>query len=150
LSDVEIAVAGAEETIAALRTLEDTVTKKLVPKGLRVGGKILLETAIAEAPQKSGLTRAKLKISSSTRKGVSRVGVGLAAKDFTGETFYSAFLIYGHKVGSRKLGDNRKAVPANNFLARAATRSGQQAVAAAVEVWRQGIDAACANKGNAT
>ena len=33
------------------------------------------------------------------------LSVGVGAKDFRGETFYASFVLYGHRVGSRKLGE---------------------------------------------
>lgn len=130
-----IEIKGMSEVLTSLKKLDDEVQNKTIKQGLKIGGKVILVAAQSEAPTLSGLTRRSIKMTSSSRKGVSRVSVGLSSKDYTGDTFYAAFLLYGHKAGSRKLGGARKDVPANNFLKRAVEKSGEAAAEETIEAW---------------
>lgn len=67
--------------------------------------------------------------------------VGAAAKDFTGPAFYGSFVLYGHKAGSRKLGDSRKEVKGRNFIKQAFDQTKEEAVNKTIEEIGRRIDA---------
>lgn len=140
---------GMKEAAEAFKELDKTVTKKIIRKGLRIGAKArLVPAAVAEAPEASGLTKSKVKLrSGGSRKGSVSVTVGVDAKDYTGQAFYAAFVLFGHRVGKRELGDARKLVPANNFLKRAFDAGSQTAVDATIDAWGEMTEQAIANKG---
>ena len=138
------------EAAESLKQLGRTTERKILRKGLRAGAKIIKAAAQADAPSRTGLMARKIKVrAGKSGKGRISVNVGVGAKDFTGKAFYAAFVLFGHRVGSRKLGDSRKIVPANNFLERAFESSGESAKEAAVATWGELIEQAAANQGNA-
>ncbi len=139
---------GIAEVKAGLAELEKSVAKKILRKGLRAGAKLVLTEARADAPVKSGLLRKNVKIRSAKgKKGTVAINVGVGSKDFAGETFYGGFVLYGHKVGSRKLGATRADVPANNFLGEAFEKTKEAAVDVAIATWGELIQQAAANGG---
>ena len=78
--------------------------------------KIVLAEGEEPVPKSSGLLAKSLKVrAAQRRKGMARFAVQTAEGFFRGETFYAAFIEFGHKVGSRKLA-NRKQVLAQPFL----------------------------------
>lgn len=140
-------IKGLDETDKALKDLDVAVAKRIIRKGLRAGAKDVLNAARADAPQRSGAIKRNIKIrGGGTKNGVVKLNIGVGAKDFQGKTFYAGFVLYGHKVGSRKLGDARTAVPANNFLERAYESSGQQAVETTTEAWKELIEKEASKK----
>ena len=54
-----------------------------------------------------------------------------------GATFYGAFVEFGHRVGSRKLGDARKEVAGQHFMQKAVAAKGQAAADAAAAKMQQ-------------
>lgn len=144
-----MSVTGFKETAAALKELDRKATKSLGRKALRAGAKVLLAAARTEAPELTGRTRKNIKIRGGrSRAGSLSLSVGVSAKDFSGEAFYASFVLFGHRVGSRKLGDNRRMIPANNFLERAYEASGQNAADTVMEQWVELIEIE-SSKGNA-
>lgn len=140
-------VAGLQETKQALEALGIKTEKKIIRKGLRAGAKIVQAACQSEAPKLTGFMASKIKVrSGKAGKGKLAVTVGVGAKDFKGDAFYGAFVEYGHRVGSRRLGDKRKLVPANNFLERGAQASAQSAIDAATQVWNDEIQKAAGEK----
>lgn len=136
-----MSVTGLKETQAALKELDRKATKSLGRKALRAGAKVLLAAARTDAPELTGRTRKNIKIRGGrSRAGALALSVGVSAKDFSGEAFYASFLLFGHRVGSRKLGDNRRMIPANNFLERAYEASGQDAADTVMEQWVELIE----------
>jgi HK97 gp10 family phage protein len=134
-------ITGMEETRKALDNLDREVQKKILRKGLRKGCKVMLRIAKADAPFKTGKLKRNIKIrSGGVKYGKLRMTVGIGNKDYTGEAFYAAFLLYGWRVGSRKLGDARRQVPPNNFLRRAYESAGEQAVTTTLESWKELIE----------
>lgn len=131
----EIKIEGLKETLLALSKIDEEVRSKIIPKANKAGAKILLTTAQANAPVRTGLMKSKIKIRNSNKKsvGLYRSSIGVDSKDFTGKAFYSSFVLWGHKVGSRKLGNERKQVPANDFLKRAIEQSGASAAGAVID-----------------
>jgi HK97 gp10 family phage protein len=133
-----------EATKAKLKALDKKVQRSIIKKGLRVGAKIIQQAAKAAAPVESGLVKRSIKVrSGKAGKGVTKINVGMGAKDYTGKAFYASFLIYGHKQGNRKLGDKRKSIPANNFLGKAFEENKEAAQQAVIDSWLDQIESAC-------
>ena len=129
-----ITITGISKTAERLDELDRKMQKSIIRKGVRAGCKVWLNAARANAPEVSGVIRKNIKIrSGGSGKGRYVLTVGVSAKEFQGEAFYAAFVLYGHKVGSRKLGDARTSVPANNFLQRAFDSSHDEAAYVAIE-----------------
>ena len=68
--------------------------------------------------------------------------VGGSKKDFRGKDFYLGFVIYGHHVGSRKLGDSRTFVAPNNFIARAFDETKDTSASTIGKTWLELIEEA--------
>jgi HK97 gp10 family phage protein len=129
-----VEITGITEALTKLKTLDGKVQKGVVRRSLRKGAKIFQKAAQSAAPVASGLTKSAIKIrAGKAKKGTYRLNVGVGASDYQGETFYAAFVLYGHKVGSRKLGDARTLVPANNWLLKAKEKSEQQVAGTVVD-----------------
>ena len=112
---------GLKELQNALLDLEPKVARKYATKSLREAMKLILEEARSRCPVKSGATKKALRIRAGrNKKGYRSVTVVIGNKWFTGEEFYAAFVLFGHRQGSRKLGNARKEIPANPWLEQAA------------------------------
>ena len=134
-------VTGLKQTEARLKDLEKKTTKSLGRKALRAGAKVILAAARADAPVVTGRTKKNIMIRSArSKRGSLALSVGVDYRDYTGDTFYASFVLYGHRVGSRKLGDNRKMIKANNFLQRALDSSGPAAADTIMETWQSLIE----------
>lgn len=122
-------ITGLKECLKRLESLDHKVQKKILRKSLRQGAKLPLTLAKATAPVRTGFLKKSLKVRSGRgRKGIIRILVGTGAKWFKGAAFYAAFVIFGYKVGSRKLGDKRKQVAPNPFLSNAYEQTKHQVV----------------------
>jgi HK97 gp10 family phage protein len=133
-------IEGADKIDAALSAIEKNVAKKIARKALREGGKIILKEAKSNAPKESGALKKsiKLRAGKSKKKGRASVVIGTGAKWFQGDQFYGAFLEFGHKAGSRKLGDARKQVEAKPYLAPAGEAKAAEAARKVVDsIWEQ-------------
>lgn len=98
LSNVAFVTTGIEAIDRRLMSLEPKLQKKVIRKAQRDGAKDVLAAAKSLAPVKSGALKKNLKIRTIKRKkGQVGLDIGTAAKDFTGDQFYSSFLIYGTK-----------------------------------------------------
>jgi HK97 gp10 family phage protein len=135
-------ITGVFDVLAMLTAL-GKAEGKIVAKANRVGAKIIKIAAEGNAPILSGLTRknVRVRVSNKPFRGVYRAFIGVGAKDWTGPTFYASFVLWGHRVGARKLGNARKLVPANDWLKRSADQVGQQAADAVVDEIKKGIEA---------
>ena len=121
--DITIESRITEDVLAKLDKLSGEQSNAIMRKATKAGAAPMLEAARAAAPVLSGVMQSKIQIrnSSSPSKGLFRSTVGVDAKDFTGNAFYAGFIMWGHFLGSRKLGNKRVFVPGNDFLRRAAT-----------------------------
>jgi HK97 gp10 family phage protein len=136
-------IEGLDETVDRLSELSSKVSKGIVRKGLRAGAKIIRGGAQAEVHSVSGITSKNIKVRAGrSRKGMVSVTVGIGVKYFSGPAFYAAFDLFGHRVGSRKLGNARKEVPANNWLNRACQAKKSEAVEVITDTIITGIEAA--------
>ena len=139
---MEIEITGLEKAIEGLKKLDEKMQGTIFKAATKAGAKVILAVAETNAPKRSGFMASMIKIRSSSRpsKGIFRSSVGVGEKDWTGPAFYASFILFGHKVGSRKLGDNRKSVAANEFLRKSAKQVGEQAAQAMIEVMQKGIN----------
>lgn len=114
-----------------LSKLEREVGAPLLRKALRAGARPVLAAAKALVPKDTGLLESTIKIKSARSRapGGVAVSVSTAATDFQGQAFYGAFVEYGYRKGSRKLGDRRKVVPPQPFMRPAADTAGAEAIA---------------------
>lgn len=78
----------------------DSQGKAAMRKGCRWGAKIIMSAVKGNTPVETGALRRSLKVKAMKR---SRSGVGVMAKFgdgwYQGETFYGAFIEFGHKIG---------------------------------------------------
>lgn len=108
---------GLKETVEGLKELDRTTQRRLIRKAQRPAAKLLQSAARAEAPEKTGNLKKQIKIKSGRTRGGTKLSVGFT--NFIGKAYYAAFILLGWKHGSRKLGNARKSIPANDFLGRA-------------------------------
>jgi HK97 gp10 family phage protein len=144
-----IKIQGANEIKQRLRELEAKVAKKHTKAALRVGAKVILNQARANAPVVSGQVRRAIKIKvGRSRGGIVSMLVQLAAKAFNGKIPYGMFVEFGHFMGKRLKGKfkgpdrkeqyaaastaaGRKFVPGLHFISRAYDSRKAEALAAA-------------------
>lgn len=113
---MKVKIEGINEAIKNLKILGDKMQRKAVASSLRDGTKLLKSAVQADAPVKSGATKAAVKVRAGKRKkGKVSMMVSIGEGWFKGATFYAAFDALGHMQGSRKNGD-RKHIPGNRYL----------------------------------
>lgn len=127
---VKIQVQGNKQLADAFKQLRTTEVKKIARKGLRAGAKEIHRETVARSPV--GITK-QLKKSFKVRamkRSRNKIGVLVQSGKgfFVGDTFYSGFVAFGHKVGHRRLGDSRKEVPPNEFMKEAAESAAPKAI----------------------
>ena len=145
---VKADIVGAKELEAALKALPKTVANKVVRKALRSGGKVILGAMKAKCPVETGALLKALKVRAGRRRRNSyTIVVGASSKDFTGKQFYASFVEMGHLQGSRKLGSNRKMIPAKPFMRPAYEQSKDTATTQTLDELKSGIEQAAANGG---
>jgi HK97 gp10 family phage protein len=136
-------VSGLKESLEALKGLEPKLSKGIVRKGLRAGAKVVSQATKAAAPELTGTLKKGIKVKAGKRKkGFLSYVVGVGKAWFSGPAFYAAFVAFGHKVGSRKLGGSRKQIPANDFMTKGYDQSKNAALTAVISTIESGIDAA--------
>ena len=126
MSIAALTIKGSRELERKLMGLERKAAKKVVRQALRKGAKIVHAAARQEVPVRSGKLRKSLKVrrAKKNRRGSYAVMVTTGQNEnmFTGETYYGAFVHYGHRVGKRGRG-GRKQVAAVPFIQRAYDRT---------------------------
>jgi len=100
-----------------LAALGRTGANKVLRKALRAGAKVIRTEAQANAPVLTGDLRANIRVRAMKRR-KQGVGVRVVVGDgwYQGDQFYGAFLEFGHRVGSRRLGDARATVEPKPFM----------------------------------
>jgi HK97 gp10 family phage protein len=114
-----IQLEGLERVKDAFTKLDIKVQRKVARKALRAGAKMLKQVIQMAAPVgKTGLLKKNVKVRGgrANHRGDVAVVVGVGKKWFQGNTFYAGFIEFGHKIGPRELGDNRKEYPAHDFI----------------------------------
>ena len=135
MASIKFSMIGFEQFRLSLENLPSKVSKRVLRKALRAGAKPIAAAAKNLAPSKSGALRSSIKVRSGkrSRRGMSII-VGLGADWYKGDQFYAAFVEFGYRVGSRKLGDARREVEGQHFMKRAADNSTAAATSAAIKV----------------
>lgn len=113
-------VSQTANLLKALKQFPGKVQRKILVQESRKAAKTyLLGQAKNAVPKQTGALRKSIKVRALKRSRV-RVGVriGMAEKDFTGETFYGSFLEYGWRVGKRSAEQLR----AQSFFSKAKKR----------------------------
>lgn len=136
-----ITVTGINEAVAKLEALDKKIATSYGKKSVRAGAKVVLKVARADAPFRTGTTRAALRIKAErSPTGTIAVSVALGKKKYAGKAYYGSFIIHGWHPGkrvskSRKLfrtltgkpADTRGFVAPNNFIDRAFQSAGDVA-----------------------
>jgi HK97 gp10 family phage protein len=127
---------GGEELRRKLLTIDKKVAKQISSQALRAGAKVMLDATRRITPVISGTLKRSLKVRAGKRK-KDRVSFQVQTRDgdYKGETFYGAFVNFGHRVGKRE-------VPANPFMARGFELSKNAALSKVTDVLKSGIEAA--------
>lgn len=156
---------GADVLERRLAALDNKLARKISAQAMRGGAKIILDEAKAKAPigksrgdHKAGTLKASLRVRAGKRKkGLVRFLVQTKDGDYKGDTFYGAFVSFGHKSGSGKRAakikigrrkvidkskDARKQVPANEFIRQAFESKKDAAVSTIIQTLRTGIESA--------
>jgi HK97 gp10 family phage protein len=123
-------ITGIKEIDRALAELEKNTAKKVIRQAMRKACKPLKAQVEADAPRVTGTLASNVKIKaikkSRTKMGI-RVQIG--AKDYTGKTFYAAFVEYGTSK-----------MPAKGFMRKAFDDRKEEAKGIAIEEIRKGIE----------
>lgn len=99
---------GGKALERKLKTLPTRVRNKVVRTALREGAKIVQHATKELAPVRTGLLKKSIKVRAAKRKrGRIAINVQMGAGDYKGETFYGAFIEYGHRLGKRTNGIKR-------------------------------------------
>jgi HK97 gp10 family phage protein len=150
-------VLGDERLLRKLDRIAKKDARAVTRKGSRAGAKITTARAKALAPvggtrtiggtffkkkKKGGSLRRAIRTRSAKRSrryigAVTVMGKGF----FKGDTFYGAFVEFGHKVGKRGRA-NRKEVAGLHFMERAAKQTGRKSLKVAIDIIARGIEAA--------
>lgn len=125
----------------ALKALPARLAKKVIRQALRAGAKVIRAEAVSRAPVDTGMTMKAIKVKAGKRSRKPRLWVNtqVGEGDYKGETFYAAFLEYGHQTGKRGSND-RKPVTARPFMRTAAEAAEQQAGAIVRAELAKGIE----------
>jgi HK97 gp10 family phage protein len=154
----KLAIEGGAELQRKLDELDRKIANTISRQALRAGSKVVLAAAKRFAPigstsdrggkiHKAGTLKRSLKVrAGKRRKGQISFAVQTAAGDYRGDTFYGAFVEYGHKIGKRIRGKGqkhldaaRRSVPPNPFLTSAFYASKDAALSTIIETTRAGI-----------
>ena len=116
MPETVIKIEGAKELEKKLRELGAKAEKKVYRQALRAGAKVVQAAAKAKIPVDTGTLRQNIKVRGGKRsRGVISVNCVVGDGWYQGETFYGAFLEFGHFLGKRGLAD-RTWVPPVPFM----------------------------------
>lgn len=138
---VTITLTGDKKLDRLFSSLPKKVQGKVIRPALREAAKIISAKAKTNAPVDTGLLRESLRVRAGkrTRKNVIRVLVQTEAGFYKGKTFYGAFQEFGHRQGSRKLGNARQMIEGKHYIKRAYDSTANRAKAAAQQLIINGI-----------
>jgi HK97 gp10 family phage protein len=134
---------GGDELFRRLHELPAKVAKTIGRRALRDGAKEILLQAKANVPVRSGRLKKSLKVRAGKqrKKETISVLVSTGKKWFTGDTFYGAFVEFGHRFGRRRLGNSRRKVDGKRFVERAYEERREAAATRVLDSLRTGIEA---------
>jgi HK97 gp10 family phage protein len=145
---LKVSLFGDREIAQKFKTLPTKVANKVLRQALRPAAKIVLEQAKKEVPVVTGALKKSLKVrAGKRRKGSVKVLVQTAEGFFKGKTYYGGFVHFGHRIGSRRLGDSRKLVPPNPFVSRAFEAKSNEALATTERLIAEGVERESLGKG---
>ena len=147
---IHIELQGVEELRRKLLALEPKVARKVLRKALRAGAKIVHARAKQNIPQGgTGVFARSLKVRAMKRTRRKTIGVAVETREgwYKGEAFYGAFVEFGHKQGSRKLGDARKQIEGKHYIEKAAEQTKDAVTALLTTTIGAGIEAEAAKRG---
>ncbi len=147
---INIEIQGVEELRRKLLALEPKIAKKVLRKALRAGAKIVQARAKQNIPQGgTGVLSRSLKVRAMRRTRRQRIGVAVETREgwYKGEAFYGAFVEFGHRQGSRKLGDARKQIEGKHYIEKAAEQTKDAVTALLTTTIGAGIEAEAAKRG---
>lgn len=126
----QVVVLGVPKIDRALSRLSAKMQRTATRRAIRTALKLVEDGAKRRVPVDSGLTRNNISVrpGKPKRRGQIVVEVMIGEGDYKGQTFYAAFIEYGHKQGSRKLGKDRAEVPPIPFMRPAYSEEGPPAV----------------------
>ena len=148
----EMTIQGLPELLRKLDALPDALERKIGKAAMKEAAEAIRDEVIISAPVETGLLRDSLKIQPMrARKG--RVGFMVDTEEgsYKGETFYAAFLEFGHHAKSRKSAgikkgqiggstDARKYIPPKPFMRPAFDRTASVASQLAMDSIKEGIE----------
>ena len=142
-------VEGIDDVNAKLVQLEKRVAKQCIQKSLRAGAKIVQRQAIANVPVGTGNLKKSIKVRVGRRRKDGVVSIKVVTAEWTmpqltsyKKHYYGAFVEFGHKQGSRKLGDNRKDIEGKHFMENAYLSQKEAATAVIGQVLAREVDKA--------
>lgn len=116
---ITMSLKGDKELIKTLRKLPDAVRRDVLVEALEAAAEPIADAARRKVDVDRGKLRASIKVRRSrARRAGPRVAVTTSRERawYAGETYYGAFIEFGHFVGSRALGSRRRFVPARPFM----------------------------------
>lgn len=134
-------ITGIKEIDEALKELEPKLQKKVLRQAMRKSLKPVRDAVENQAPiGETGELAENVKIKAGKRKkDTIRLNVQVGAGDFTGDQYYASFVEFGHKVGSRKLGDKRQEVPPDDFMKRGFDQTKNEARDTCLQLIKDGL-----------
>lgn len=104
-----ISLQGAAQLQKTLDELPRKVSKRIANKAMMAGSEVVLARAEQLVPVKTGFLRDSLIIRpGKRRRNMVRFIVGTLDDNYQGDTFYAAFVEFGHRIGKRKLRKRKK------------------------------------------
>lgn len=116
-----------------LLQLPKKIRNKILRQELRAAAKKLVAPSKAATPVRTGKLQKSVKVRAATKRGSVAMRVGYGEKNFTGKTFYGAFLEWGWRVGkrpSKRLAgtelDKRPKIEGREMLGKVAEKKGPE------------------------
>jgi HK97 gp10 family phage protein len=133
---------GLETTLTRLALMDKKVRTKVIRRAVRRGAEPLRDEARSKCPANTGTLAKSIRITTSAKpsKGTARARVQTGQGYFKGETFYGAFVEFGHFIGSRAKGAARQFCAARPFLRPAHDAKKEEAVRIVTEDIKAGIE----------
>lgn len=140
MAGATVRVVGLDEAIRKLRELPKRVQGKTIRPALRAAAKLIQQEAKSLAPSDTGQLRRNIKARAGKRAR-NRISMVVQNKDgdYQGETYYAAFQEFGYRVGPRRLGSGRTAVPGRHFMEQAGKNKARAAIDLVESMMRNGV-----------
>lgn len=143
---LKVSLEGGAELDAALAQIQLKVARQILRKAVKVAYTPVFAAVKANLHNVTGQLAASLRIKTRFKasRGTATAEVVTSNDQFNnqGNEFYAAFVEFGHLLGSRKLGNARKAVPGEHFMQYAHEENKEQTIEIFEAQLRAGIEAA--------